>query len=552
LSHPKTLQLIPLGGLGEFGMNAMLYRWGDDAILVDAGQMFPGDEQPGVDAVVPDFSFLHDCGRLHGLLLTHGHEDHIGAVPFLLERHDPPVHGGRFTLGLLRRRLAERAPELRPKLVPFTDAPIRLGPFTVEPLAVPHSIPGASMLVVRTPVGTLLHTADFKLDPDPVDGVTLDRDRLETLGREGLLGLLADSTNADRPGSTAGERSVAPALDALVSDAGGRVVVTTFASHIHRVRLLGEIAARHGRRLALLGASLTQQADVAEELGMLTMPRGTRVDAERISELPAEQLLVVASGSQGEPNSAMARVAMGRHRQLRLEQGDLVIHSAREIPGCGKNIGRMVNDLLRSGVRVVHADEADVHVSGHAAADDLRELIETVKPRFHIPIHGEYRQLQAHAALARDCGLPEERVLVAESGDVIALDAETAQIVGSVEAGKLFVDDRRQLLAPELLRERRQIAGDGIVVPVLAMPRDRRPGKERLRILARGFLPAAHGTGKLLEDAHEVVAESLAEASREERGDDALLEARIGGELKRFLRRRTNRRPLVIPVILEL
>ena len=554
MPHPTQLQLVPLGGLGEFGMNSMVYRWGSDCLVVDAGMMFPGEEHLGIDAVVPDLSFLETCGTLHAVILTHGHEDHIGALPYLLARHDVPVYATPYTRGLLRRRLVEHDGASGNELRMLGDAPLELGPFTVEALPVPHSIPQSRMLVVHTPAGTVVHTADFKLDPDPVDGIGADLpDRLGDLGHRGVLAVLTDSTNADRPGATPGERSVTGALERLVADTRGRVVVTTFASHMHRLRLLGEIAARQGRRLALVGASLRAHAEIAEEHGLLPLPPDVRVPPERITGLPANEVLVVAAGSQGEPLSAMARIAVGSHKHVEIGEGDLVIHSAREIPGCGKSIARMINHLLRRGAEVCTAAEAPVHVSGHAAQDELRQLLQLLRPRYVIPIHGEYRQLSAHARLAVECGIDASRVQLADSGDVIAVDGQGISVVDRVHVGQVFIDATLDEVDLSVLHDRRRIAGDGIVVPVVAVHRESGAANGYPEIMARGFVPISDDpTGDVMAEARRVVAASLAAATAEERSDEGLLRARIQTELKRFLRRRTNRRPLVIPVILEL
>jgi ribonuclease J len=544
---------VALGGLGEFGMNLTVYRWGDDCLVIDAGVMFPGEEHLGINVVIPDLSFLEDCGTLHGVVLTHGHEDHVGALPYLLSRHDVPVYASPYTLGLVRHRLAEHEDLGRGDLHALGDKPVTLGPFTVEALPVAHSIPQSRMLLVRTPIGNVLHATDFKLDPDPVDGVGTDLDRLAQLGREGVLLALSDSTNADRPGRTPGERNVAAAIEPLVARATGRVFVTTFASHVHRIQLLGQLAARHGRKLALVGASLERHAGVAEGLGLLTLSSGSHVSADELGGMPPERALIVASGSQGEPMSALARIAVGKHRQAEIGAGDLVIHSARVIPGNEKSIARMINHLLRRGAEVITAADAPVHVSGHAAADELQELLRLVRPRFLIPIHGEYRQLAAHAQLAVNTGLECSRIQLADSGDVVAVSPESISIVDRVHVGQVFIDATLDEVDLSILRDRRRLAGDGIVVPVVAVHRESGAVNGYPEIMTRGFVPISEdGDEHLMAEARRVVAESLADATPEERSDEGLLRVRIQSELRRFLRRRTNRRPLVIPVILEL
>jgi ribonuclease J len=553
LPQPTQLQFIPLGGLGEFGANVMVYRWGADCLVVDAGLMFPGEEHHGVDVVLPDLSFLDACGELHGVVLTHGHEDHVGALPYLIARHDVPVYASPYTLGLVRSRLGEHDLPRSQDLRALDGGPRRLGPFTVEGFPVTHSIPQSRLLVVRTPAGTVVHTADYKLDPGPDRRESTDVERLARLGREGVDVLLGDSTNADRPGRTPSEASVAAAIEPLVADAPGRVIVSTFSSHVERIRNLGHIAARHGRKLALVGASLERHAEVAERLGLLSLPAGSRALPDEVETLAPDRLLIVAAGSQAEPMSALSRIALGRHRQVRLEPQDRVIHSARVIPGSEKSIGRTINNLLRRGAEVITAADAPVHVSGHASRDELHEMIVRLQPRYLLPIHGEYRQLLAHARLAAEAGLDRSRVLLADSGDVVALGDAGLAIVDRVHVGHVFLDATFDEVDRAVLRDRRRLADDGVVVPVVAVHRESGAVNGYPRIMARGFVPIGEdGDADLLTEARRVVVESLDEATSEERRDEALLRARIQSELRRFLRRRTRRSPLVVPVILEL
>ena len=547
------LQIVPLGGLGEFGMNLMVYRWGRDCIVVDAGMMFPGAEHLGVDVVVPNMEFLDDCGTVHGVVLTHGHEDHIGALPSLLARLDVPVYGSPYTLGLVRGRLAEHelggAPRLLP--LPAPSVPLALGPFGVETVPVTHSIPQSAMLVIRTPVGTVLHTADFKLDPYPLDGPGTDLARLARLGDEGVLALFADSTNADRPGFTAGERTVAPALRRLVAEARGRVLATTFSSNIHRIQQVIDAAAACGRKVAVVGSSMEFHTEVALHLNLLRIPAGLRVTAERGMDLPPREIVFVVTGSQGEPTSSLARIAVDKHRDVVLSEGDLVVHSARSIPGNEKSIGRMVNHLLRRGATVVTGDDAPIHVSGHPSRDELALLIDLVRPRFHLPIHGEYRQLLAHARLARSRGLSEDQVLIADSGDLMTLSEEGLRVVDRVPVGQVFIDAALDRVELGTIKDRRRIAGDGIVVAVVAVHRASGRVDGPPTIASRGFISDA-AEAEVLSDARSAVVDALAETSLEERADEGLLKAKIQAGLRRFLRKRTQKRPLVIPVVVEL
>lgn len=553
MSTRSHLEIVPLGGLGEFGMNLMVYRFGRDCVVVDAGMMFPSAEHLGIDIIVPDMTFLDGCGTIHGVVLTHGHEDHIGALPFLLGAHDVPVYGSRYTLELVRHRLARHEglgdDALRP--LPPDGQPLRLGPFTVETLHAAHSIPDCRMVVVRTPVGTVVHTADFKLDPAPVDDRGTDLGRLAELGREGVLALLADSTNADRPGFTPGERTVGEGLDRFVADRRRRVIVTTFASNIHRLQQLAALARRHGRRLALVGTALETHCDIAERTGMLSLPPGLRVAPDRVDDLPPDEALVVVTGSQGEPLSALARMAVDEHRDVSIREGDLVIHSARVIPGNEKSIGRMFDHLLRRGAEVVTAADAPVHVSGHAAREELGVVVQLVRPRFYVPIHGDYRQLRANARLARDRGLDASSVLVAESGDVIALSADTIGVEGRVHVGRRFLDTAFGEVDADVLRDRRRSAGDGIVVVVVEVDRDSGVVNGAPEIVSRGFVPDTDDDDGLVRDARSAVVEALAAAGPEELADEGLVRARIVTAMKRFLRRRTQRHPLIIPVVLE-
>ncbi|HEX5045433.1 MAG TPA: ribonuclease J [Candidatus Polarisedimenticolaceae bacterium] len=550
--QPSHLEVVPLGGLGEFGMNLMVYRYGAECLVVDAGMMFPGAEHLGVDVVIPNLSFLDACGRLRGVVLTHGHEDHIGALPYLLARHEVPVFGTAYTLGLVRARLAEHDPGLASLLhpLPVGGEPLQLGPFAVRALPVTHSIPHSVLLVLHTPVGTVVHTGDYKLDPTSADGWATDLAEMAALGRQGVLAVFGDSTNADRPGWTPGEATVRPAFDALLASAPRRVLVTLFSSNVQRMQLLCDLARRHGRRVAFVGSSMVSHAAVAEEMGLLDLPVGLRVDAETAMSLPPEKALLLVTGSQGEPTSALARIAVGKHREVEIGEGDRVIHAARAIPGSQKAIGRMVNHLLRRGAEVVDETETAVHVSGHAAEDELRLVLHLLRPRFLVPVHGEFRQLSAHARLAGEMTAGGPHTVLADTGDLLALSPGECRVVDRVPVGQVFIDATLEEVDFQLLRERKQIAGDGLVVPVVAVDPEGQDLPGRIEIVSRGFL-AEDGNG-LFHEAKQVLADSIASATPEERGDEGLLKARLHTDLKRFLRRRTQRRPLIIPIILEL
>ncbi|HXV76280.1 MAG TPA: ribonuclease J [Candidatus Polarisedimenticolaceae bacterium] len=548
----NRLEIIPLGGLGEFGMNVMAYCHGHDCVVVDVGMMFPGADQPGVDLVLPDLSFLEDCGNLHGVVLTHGHEDHVGALPHLLSTHDLPVLATAHCRGLVGRRLVEYDPAftraLRP--LPPDGEPLVLGPFTIRTIRAAHSIPQSKMLVIDTPAGRVLHTADFKFDTRPPDGETTDVDALRRVGEQGVLALFADSTNADRPGTTPGEAEVARGLDRVIDGAPAKVVVSSFASNIQRVRVLSELAVKHGRRLALVGTSLETQVEVAERGGLIAFPPGVRISPERVMELPPREVLVLATGSQGEPLSALARIALDRHRHVAIDDDDLVIHSARRIPGNEKAIDRVFDRLLRLGADVITAQDAMIHASGHPSRGDLERLLELVRPRYLVPIHGEFRQLKAHHDLATRRGMGRDRVLLVESGDVIELDEQSIAVVDRVRVGQVCVDASRERIDPELLRDRRRSAGEGVVVAVVALEPDGLASAGFPQIETRGFVTGATENG-FLGEARQVVVDSLRRADVREREDRVALKARIHSDLKRFLRRKLQRSPLIIPVVLE-
>jgi ribonuclease J len=534
-------------------MNLLVIRHGSDCVVIDAGMMFPGAEHLGVDVVIPNLEFLDGCGTIHGLVLTHGHEDHIGAVPYLLARRDVPVYGTPYTLALVRERLEEHAMLRGPALRPISPdgGALRLGPFTIEALPVAHSIPQSRLLVVRTPCGTLVHTADFKLDAHPLDGEALDLRALSRLGDEGVLALLSDSTNADRPGVTAGERTVRPVLEQHVASAPARVFVTTFSSNVHRLQQVIDVAEAAGRKVAIVGSSMESHVEIAQRLGLLRLPAGLRLDpAVAMEHAPAEVLFLV-TGSQGEPASALARIAVDGHRDVSIEDGDLVLHSARAIPGNDRSIGRMVNHLLRRGATVVTGADSPIHVSGHASRDELRLMIDLVRPKFLVPIHGEYRQLKAHAEIGRACGLPASRITLADSGDLLVLSEDSLEVAGRVPVGQVFIDGTLEEVGVALLKERRKIADDGLIVAVVAVDRENGTLNGDPEIASRGFV-GLEGEEELLREARDVVADALASTSLEQRSDEGLLKEKLQTELKRFFRRRTQRRPLIVPVIVEL
>ncbi|HET6374110.1 MAG TPA: ribonuclease J, partial [Candidatus Polarisedimenticolia bacterium] len=532
------LQIIPLGGLGEFGMNMMALRHGGTTIVIDAGLMFPEEEFLGVDIVVPDMTFLEDePGGVAGVVLTHGHDDHIGALPHLMQKMRPPIFGTPFTLGLARERLEEYHLEDKADLRKVLPRQVeRVGPFEIEFIQVTHSIPDTVALAIHTPVGTIIHTGDWKIDPTPVDGKSFDFRRFSELGDEGVLALMSDSTNASRRGFTPSEREVGRTLEPIIRGATGRVVVTTFSSNIHRLQQVVDIAARLSRKVVFIGRSVSTNVRVAEDLGHLHVPPGVVVDARDTSGLPRGKMVMIAGGSQGEPMSALSRMARDDHRDVSLEPGDLVILSARKIPGNERAISRLVNHLCSRGANVMMDETPGIHVSGHASRDELKIMLALTRPRYFIPIHGDFQHLSQHAQLAQDAGIPRERVLVAESGDIVSLDAETARVEGKAPVGSVFIDGTLEEVDQVVIRDRQHIAEDGIVMPVVAINKHTGTIEHAPEVVSRGFV-WLEGHGALVEEAQQLIVRSIESSSIEERSDWGFIKTKVHADLKRFLKK---------------
>ena len=559
-SHPaqgvsqasSPLQIIPLGGLGEFGLNCTVLRYEHDLVVIDAGVMFPEELLLGVNVVIPEFAWLFERPQeVRGILLTHGHEDHVGALPYLFEKVRAPVYGSDLTLGLASRRLKEHGhPEdglLRP--VKAGDD-VTLGPFRVEFLQVTHSIPGTLAMAVTTPVGTVIHSADFKMDQTPIDGRTFDFQSFSYYGDQGVLALLSDSTNAEVEGFTGSERLVGEALDGVFRRARGRILFSTFASNVHRLQQVIDHAVAWKRKVALCGSSMGSVAAVAQDLGYLGVPPGVLIESSEVRHLPPSQVVVLAAGSQGEPMSALSRIALDDHRDVSIEEGDLVLVSARAIPGNERAINRVVNHVHRRGAEVVFGSAPPYHVSGHASQEELKILLTLTRPRFFVPIHGEIRQLYAHARLAEKTGLDRRRILLAESGDVIAIDGSAGRIVSKVRAGRVLIDGSLDEVDEIIVRDRRHISEGGIVLAVVAIDKQSGLMEGEPEILSRGFVPDA-GTGDRLRDAGNAVRRAVEAATPEERADRGVLKAMIQQELKRHFRKTLDRRPMIIPVVVE-
>lgn len=554
MADPK-LQVIPIGGLGEFGMNSMALRYGDDIIVIDAGMMFPDSELLGVDIVTPDFSYLEQhSAMVRGLVLTHGHEDHIGGIPFLLSQLNIPVYGTEFTLALVERRLEEHELLDDAKLKSVKPGErITLGPFVVEFIRVTHSIVSAVALAITTPLGVVIHTGDFKVDPTPTDNELFDLHTLAEYGKRGVLLLLSDSTNVDRPGYTESERAVGPRLEDLFLRSERRLIVSCFSSSIHRLQQILDLAAEHGRKVAFLGRSMLNVTEIAHNLGLLSVPDSTLLRPQDIMQMPPKKVAVVVSGTQGEPMSALSRVAVDNHKHLSLQPGDTVVLSSRIIPGNEKAIYRMMNHVARRGADLVYGTmNPPVHVSGHASEEELKLVLNLVRPRYFVPIHGEYRQLAKHASLAqhlRSFGLKDTFVM--ETGDTLEIDKMGARRGGKVTVGRVCIDSGSldDVVEDLIIRDRRHLSEDGFVLPIIAINKNTGKSEGLPEIVSRGFV-SGDNSG-VLQEARAVVARTLESSTAEERGDWGVMQEKIRADLKRFLSKQTQRRPLIIPVILE-
>jgi len=548
-----AVRLIPLGGLGEIGLNMMLVEFGDDVVAVDCGLMFPDpDEMPGIDYVIPDFSYaVAKRDGFRAVLLTHGHEDHIGALPYLLRTTRIPVYGTPLTLALVAEKLREHnlleTADLRP-MKPHDR--IEAGPFRIEPIRVTHSIADGIGLAIDTPVGTIVHTGDFKLDPSPLDGETPDYKRFTELGEHGVLLLCSDSTNVGRPGHTRSELDVGVALRERFQRASGRIVVATFASHIHRIQQVLTLAAEHGRRVALLGMSMEKNVRVASELGYLRVPADLVMPLDDLVALPPGRQVILSTGSQGEPNSALSLLATGEHRAMQVERGDLVIISARVIPGNERTIGRVINALLRRGADVLYEDNAFVHVSGHASQEDLKLMLNLTRPRYFMPVHGEYRHLLGHARLAESVGLASDRVFLVEDGAVVEMTKTAARVIGHLPVDRVLVDGKGiGDIGSVVLRDRQILAESGLVAVSLVIDRTGRvvSGPE---IASRGFVYMQENR-PLIDEIKQAVMDAVTGRDPATPGDREAIGALVRTTVRQFINQRFQRKPIVLPIILE-
>ena len=546
------LELIPLGGLGEFGMNMMAVACGDTAIFVDAGVMFPEPDLLGVDLIIPDVRQVLDRYPIKALVLTHGHEDHIGAVPHVVSLFDGPVYGTKLTLALVEPKLEDHGADVRARLTEVKPRQrVQVGSFSIEFVRVTHSMPDCVALAIHTPAGTVLHTGDFKIDQTPLDGEHVDFQRLAQLGAEGVLVLLGDSTNVERHGYSGSERDVTDGFEEIFTSARGRIVVAMFSSSLYRMQILVDLADQFDRRVAFVGRGVIENSQIAQRLGYLRVPPGVQIRDSEIREYPSQDVVCICTGSQGEPQAALPRIAIDDHRHAKIDHDDVVVFSAREIPGNEKAIGRVMNHIAKRGADIIHEGIKHVHVSGHGSEEELKLMLSLIRPTYFVPIHGEYRQLARHARIARMVS-PTTKVVLAENGQVIRIDDEGARVADKVAAGRILIDGTRSgEVGDEVLRDRRHLAGDGLVVPVIAINRLSGSVEETPDVITRGFVLDAR-TEALLKEVPGLVASAIDRASVEERTDPGLIKEKIRVDLQRFFRKRSGLRPFVLPVVMEI
>lgn len=549
----ESLKIIPLGGLGEFGLNMMLLECGGAAIAIDCGLMFPGADLLGIDLVIPDVSYLlENKQNLKGIVLTHAHEDHIGALPYILKHLSVPIFGTRLTLGLLDNKLREHHLEDTADIREITAGQLwELAPFQLEGIRVTHSLMDCLALAIETPVGTVIHTGDFKIDNTPMEGEMFDFQRFAAYGEKGVLLLLSDSTNVERAGYTPSEREVGTNLEQIFQGSTGKILVSTFSSSIPRIQQVVDISERCGRRVILSGRSMIRNSQIASELGYLRLPRSFMTENERWQELPPERLTFLTTGSQGEPLSVLHRVALDDHKSIKVESGDTVILSSKFIPGNEKTISNLINHLYRRGAEVHYEKVSEIHVSGHASQEELKTMLQLTRPRYFVPIHGEYRHLVRHRRLAQDVGVPEENCFILEDGDVLELSAHSARKINPIQVGRVFVDGKGVGDVEDVvIRDRRHLSEDGMVLAVMAIHQQSGELVAGPDLISRGFVRDEEGE-EILEQARKVVLETLSGINREARTDPAELQEEVRKALRRYFRKRLERRPVVLPYIIE-
>lgn len=548
-----TMNIIPLGGLGEIGKNMMVFEYDGRLLAIDAGLMFPRDELLGIDLIIPDFTYIRErADQLEAVLLTHGHEDHVGALPFLLREINVPVYGTGLTLGLVRAKLEEHGLMDESELVEIkAGEPLQIGPFLCDFIPVAHSIPDGVAVAVTTPAGTVVHSGDFKLDPNPIDRRRTDLSKFGELGGKGVLLLLSDSTNAEAEGVTGPEKSVGKTLDEIFSQAPGRIIVASFASHIHRIQQIVDIARRHRRKITIVGRSMIKNIQIARELGYLKIPDEMIINLGEINDYRPSKVVIISSGSQGEPLSALSRMAAGDHKKVNLTDGDTVILSAKPVPGNEVSVHHVINRLFKRGVNVVYESVAPVHVSGHAAREEQKTLINLTQPKYFMPIHGEYRHIHFHAQLAEEMGMDRRRIIKASNGDVVQLSGGKVKIVDSIEAGMTFVDGLDVGDIQDVaLRDRQKISRDGTLIVVALVREQDGSIVAKPEITTKGFVYMGNKR-ELVKEVSALVEEILEEGHAHGTSDPALMQEHIHKRLAKFIYKKTKKRPLIIALVME-
>ena len=549
----EKLKIISLGGLNEIGKNLTVYEYGGDIVVVDCGMGFPDDDMYGIDVVIPDVSYLiKNQNKVRGIFITHGHEDHIGALPYVLRSLNAPIYATRMSAGLIRLKLEEHRLLDKTKIITCEAGDvIKAGKFTVEFIHVNHSIADAVAFAIKCPVGTCVHTGDFKIDATPIQGGMIDLARLGQLGNEGVLALLADSTNVERPGYTRSERSVGNSFDALFKGCEERIIVTTFASNVDRLQQIIDVAARYGRRVAVTGRSMENAMKVSTELGYMNIPDGVLMDLNQIKSLPKNRVCIITTGSQGETMSALSRMAFSTHRQVDILPGDRIIISASAIPGNEHSIGNVINELYRKGAEVLNERELALHVSGHACQEELKIIHALVKPKFFIPVHGEQRMLQTHAKLAREMGMDSNHILISDIGRVMELTQNSARLAGTVTAGQVFVDGLGVGdVGSVVLRDRRHLAQDGMIVVVMSMSGEDGSLVSGPDLITRGFVYVKESEG-LMEELRQVALEAINSVDARYSTDWSAIKGAVKGDLSNYLYKKTKRSPMILPGIME-
>jgi ribonuclease J len=553
VSENDTLEIVPLGGLGEFGMNMMALRFRSTIVIIDAGLMFPRDDLLGVDFVVPELTYLQERrDEVRAVILTHGHEDHIGGLSYLLDEIPLPVYGTALTLGFAEGRLSERGllDRAQLKCIRPRDT-LQIGDFQVECLRVTHSIADAIGLAVTTPVGTIIHTGDFKFDQSPTDGQISDYVRFAQFGEKGVLALLSDSTNSERPGYTPSESHVRQHMEQVFHTSRRKIIAACFASSIHRIQIILELAGRFGRKVIPIGRSMRENIAIAEQMGYLEVPAGVLADLSEGSQLHDEQIVLLCTGSQGEPMAALTRLALGKLKEFEVQPDDTVIISARVIPGNESHISHLINHFCRRRARVYDEAHWMIHVSGHASQEELKLMLNLTRPRFFIPIHGEYRQLYHHALVAQEVGIPRERILIAETGDVITLTQDSAAVLSKAPVGRRLIDqDGVAELDEFVVRDRQHLSEEGVILAVVPISKATGRVKAPPELISRGHVQEEEGAA-FLSEAREVILKALEECTDEERADALVLTEIVRTSLKRYFRKRTATRPMIVPLILE-